>query len=134
MITKVKILIKQILQNIKQIIINFFTTCKTTIKLILQAYKKDYRHYICLALTLSFLALAIFYFRYAGGRIIESLNDIKTSAIYYVSELFELGLSSEITINNFTKMPFEMPFNLPNTWEEFKVAWKTYWVTSMIPY
>ena len=100
---------------------------KQKISGIVQAYKKDYRHYICSALTLVFIALAIFYFRYAGGRILESLNDIKTSAIYYASELFELNLANEVTINNFTKMPFEMPFNLPNTWEEFKVLWNIYW-------
>ena len=47
--------------------------------------------------------------------------------VFYVSELFELNLSGNITINDFTKQPFVLPWNLPNTWEEFKVLWKDYW-------
>ena len=87
----------------------------------------DYRHYICVAITLIFLLLAIFRFRYAPLRIWESLIDIKNSVIFYIAELFEFKINSEITINDFTKQPFEMPWNLPNTWEEFKVLWKQYW-------
>lgn len=47
--------------------------------------------------------------------------------VFYVSELFELNLSGNITINDFTKQPFVLPWNLPNTWEEFKLLWKDYW-------
>ncbi len=87
----------------------------------------DYRHYICILITLIFLLLAIFKFRYAPLRIWESLIDIKNSVIFYIAELFEFEINGEITINEFTKQPFEMPWNLPNTWEEFKVLWKQYW-------
>ena len=89
--------------------------------------KIDYRHYICVGITLIFLSLAIFYFRYGLPRIIESFIDLFNSAKYYVSELFDLNLSGKVTINDFTKQPFEMPWNLPKTWEEFKVLWKEYW-------
>ena len=89
--------------------------------------KIDYRHYICVGITLIFLSLAIFYFRYGLPRLIESFIDLFNSAKYYVSELFDLNLSGKVTINDFTNQPFEMPFNLPKTWEEFKVLWKGYW-------
>ena len=89
--------------------------------------KLDYRHYICSVITIGFVALAIFYFKFACARIVESLIDVKNSALYYVSELFELGIKANPTINNFTKTPFEMPFNLPNTWEEFVYWWERYW-------
>lgn len=89
--------------------------------------KIDYRHYICIGLTIIFLLLAIFYFKYAYIRIFESLKDLYTSFIYYINELFELELHGKITINEFSKTPFKMPFNLPNTWEEFKILWSNYW-------
>ena len=97
------------------------------IKKIWQAYKSDYRHWICLLITLGFAALAVFHFRYAGGRIWESFIDIKNSAVYYANELFELNLQGIITVNNLTAQPFTMPFNLPNTWEEFVILWNKYW-------
>ena len=97
------------------------------IEKIIQKFKHDYRHYICLFLTIIFLLFTVFYFKYAFPRLIESFIDLGTSAKFYVNELFELDMSCDITINNFTKQPFEMPFNLPNTWEEFKVLWNDYW-------
>ena len=92
-----------------------------------QLLKVDYRHYICVAITISFLLLTIFYFKFAFPRLIESFIDLWNSMVFYVSELFELNLSGNITINDFTKQPFVLPWNLPNTWEEFKVLWKDYW-------
>lgn len=89
--------------------------------------KSDYRHFICIAITIIFLLLSILVFRYAMPRLIETFTDIATSCVYYVNELFELNLHGKITVNDFSKMPFEMPFNLPNTWEEFKVLWSQYW-------
>ena len=68
--------------------------------------KIDYRHYICIGLTIIFLLLAIFYFKYAYIRIFESLKDLYTSFIYYINELFELELHGKITINEFSKTPF----------------------------
>ena len=92
-----------------------------------QLLKVDYRHYICITITIFFLLLAIFYFKYAFPRLIESFVDLETSAKYYFSELFELNLTGKITVNEFTKQPFVLPWNLPNTWEEFKVLWNDYW-------
>ena len=60
-------------------------------------------------------------------RLIESFVDLFSSTKFYISELFELNISGNITINDFTKQPFEMPFNLPSTWEEFKLLCHDYW-------
>ncbi len=92
-----------------------------------QTIKNDYRHWICISITLFFLLLAVFVFPYAFPRIIESCIDIGTSAKYYVSELFELNLKGELTVNGFSKLPFKKPFKLPSTWEEFQIAWGKYW-------
>lgn len=96
-------------------------------KLIGKIRSLDYRHYICLIITLCFLLLSVFYFKYGMLRILESLIDLKTSFIYYLNELFELDIKNTITINDFSKAPFKMPFNLPNTWEEFKLSFTNYW-------
>lgn len=90
--------------------------------------KLDYRHYICITLTLIFLLLAIFYFRNAHIRIFESFKDLYTSFIYYIAKLFEFEFHNKITINEFSKTPLKLPFNLPNTWEEFKLLWSNYWM------
>ena len=96
---------------------------KTKLK---QLLKINYRHYICVALTILFLLLAIFYFKYAHLRIYESIIDLYNSFKFYLSELFEFDLTVNITVNEFTKQPFIMPFNLPNTWEEFKRLMSSY--------
>lgn len=89
--------------------------------------KLDYKHYICIGITIIFLLFAVFYFKYAIFRIFESIIDLGTSFKFYISELFELNLTGKITVNNFSKQPFELPFNLPNTWDEFKILCSNYW-------
>ena len=88
--------------------------------------KIDYRHYILSSITFIFLCLSIFYFKYAFVRIIESIKDLGTSSIYYLKNLVDIK-DGQVTVNNFTKAPFEMPFNLPNTWDEFKDMTSSYW-------
>lgn len=94
--------------------------------LLIKLKNLDYRHYICIGITITFTLLSIFVFKYAFSRLIESFIDLGTSTKYYISELFELNLQGKITINDFTKQPFVLPWNLPNTWEEFKILCKDY--------
>lgn len=89
--------------------------------------KLNYRNYICIGITFIFLLFAVFYFKYAYLRIFESLIDLWTSFKFYINELFELNMTGKITVNDFSKQPFKMPFNLPNTWDEFKILWSNYW-------
>lgn len=79
--------------------------------------KLDYKHYICILITIIFLLFAVFYFKYAYLRIYETLIDLWTSLKFYISEFFDLNLHGAITVNDFSKLPFKMPFNLPNTWD-----------------
>ncbi len=89
--------------------------------------KIDYRHYICALITLGFLSLSIFYFKYADDRIIESFVDLKNSFLYYVNALFDLDLQGHVSVNDLSSCPFELPFNLPNNWDDFKIFWCDYW-------
>lgn len=97
------------------------------IKNYLNKLKNDYRHYICLGFIVLSLALIPFCFKYAHLRIAESLHDLADSCKYYISELFGFELSGTLSVNQFTSLPFELPFNLPRTWEEFASSFEGYW-------
>lgn len=87
----------------------------------------DYRHYICGGITVLFVILNIFVFRYSFPRIWESVVDLGTSIAFYFSELCGLNINVSPTVINFTSQPFKLPFNLPETWELFVVEWEKFW-------
>lgn len=104
------------MKNYKEKILNYINVVKS-----------DARHLICIVFTI-FLALFPFlFFVNAFPRLAESINDLWTSGIFYVNELFDLGVSGSLPVTELSKLPFEMPFNLPNTWDEFTVWWSDYW-------
>ncbi len=97
--------------------------------------KVDYRHFICVAITLLFVLLAIFVFPSALGRVVESVRDFGLSTAFYFCKMFGIETDITATVNDLPKMPF---FNLPNmpsspvpslpeTFDEFKVKWHEYW-------
>ncbi len=95
---------------------------------------KDYRHYICIAITLGFLGMG-FMFPNALPRLGEVFRDLGTSVVYYGYGLF--ADSAELsplrpTVNDmqaweFVPSPWEPISLFPWTWEEFKVLWHQYW-------
>ena len=111
--------IKDDIQQVKDGFKRFFAPIKRALK--------DYRHWICLAITLGFLALSIFYFTSADLRIFEAGRDLALSFAFYGAELLELDHGIRPTVVEFSSAPLEMPFFLPDTWEEFKVLWSDYW-------
>ena len=97
--------------------------------------KIDYRHFICVVITLLFVLLAIFVFPSALGRIIESVRDFGLSIAFYFCKMFGIENSVTATVNDLPKMPFfdlpNMPSSpvpsLPETFEGFKIKWQEYW-------
>ena len=89
--------------------------------------KLNYRHFIWIGAIAISLALIPFCFQYAHLRIAEACVDLYNSAKYYISELLNLGWTGEITVNNFTGQPFNLPLNLPRTWDEFCDNMSGYW-------
>ena len=95
----------------------------------------DYRHFICIAITLGFVALGVFEFFGAVGRLIESGRDIGLSAAYYFCELFQIPHNISPTVNDFPKIPFfdfgvdtETPaIPIPEDWQGFTEKWSLYW-------
>ena len=104
--------------------------------------KIDYRHIICVLITLGFVALGIFRFFGCIGRIIESVRDCGLSVAYYFCEIFEIPHHITPTVNELPKIPFfDFPSQtpdvptvpvvpsvpLPDNWEKFKIKWSAYW-------
>ena len=97
----------------------------------------DYRHIICIAITIGFVALGVLEFFGAVGRLIESGRDIGLSAAYYFCELFQIPHDITPTVNDFPKIPFfgfmggaEAPaVPIPEDWKGFTEKWSLYWHT-----
>ena len=96
----------------------------------------NYRHIICIFITIGFLACGVFVFPFALGRLIEGGRDFGLSVAYYFCEVFGIPHSITPTVNNLPQVPFfpsvpDMPSTptttLPNTWDGFKVSWAAYW-------
>jgi len=89
--------------------------------------KIDYRHYICFSALALSVGLTFACFPFAFGRLLEAFADVFTSFVNYFAAIFEFKTSVAPTVVERSAMPFVMPWNLPNTWEEFQVAWTRYW-------
>ena len=98
--------------------------------------KFDYRHIICIAITLAFLSCAFFVFPSALGRIIEGGRDFGLSIAYYFAELFGISHNIVPTVNELPEMPFFPSYGgetvLPSVpvaddWEQFKTDFTAYW-------
>ena len=91
----------------------------------------DYRHYICVGITLVSLACG-FLFPNALPRIGESFRDLAFSAVYYFTELFELDPLLYPTVSampswQWAESPWDKLTLFPYEWEEFKLLWNKYW-------
>ncbi len=89
--------------------------------------KINYRHYICIGITALFVVMSVFVFPHAFGRFVESLKDVCNSVVYFFETLVFDESERSVTVTEFSQMPFELPLNLPNTWDEFKLRFSDYW-------
>lgn len=87
----------------------------------------DYRHYICLVITLGFVACTVFLFPSAFGRVVEGGRDLGLSVAYYFCELFRIPYTFTPTVNELPTFSMPSWSPLPPTWEEFQAAWGEYW-------
>lgn len=86
----------------------------------------NYRHYICIAITLGFIACAFLLFPSAFGRIVEGGRDFGLSIAYYFCELFYIPHGITPTVNNLPSYGSDGTF-LPDTYEGFASDWSKYW-------
>ncbi len=94
----------------------------------------DYRHIICIAITLGCLACSVFLYSGALGRLIEGGRDFGLSVGYYFCEIFGIQHNITPTVNDLPKIPFfdfiQTPAPstpLPDTADGFQSAWVRYW-------
>ena len=87
--------------------------------------KIDYRHFIAIFITLTFLLLSIFVYKNSFIRLKESLIDIWTSLQCYVNSFTDNSLNVEPTVVNISNLDITIFF--PFTWEEFKVLLGVWW-------
>ena len=101
---------------------------------LIKTVRSDYRHYICIGITLVFLGLG-FLFPNALPRVAETFRDLGTSFVYYIYGIFFDDLEScpvipyvtQIQSWEFTEAIWEPLKIFPWTWEEFKILWVEFW-------
>lgn len=104
--------------------------------------KIDYRHYICVAITVAIIIGGVFAFPNAFGRLAESVRDFGLSVGYSFCEMFGIEHNISPTINSLPKVPFfplppvlegQAPnVSLPDTWNDFFANCRSYcqlWAT-----
>lgn len=84
----------------------------------------DYRHYVCIVLTLGFFACGVFFIP-SVLRLIESGRDLGLSAAYYFCEMAGIphGIAPTVT----EKSAYPAQVFLPFTFDEFGEKWHLYW-------
>ena len=96
--------------------------------------REDYRHGICIGITLLFFGLG-FLFPNALPRLGEAFRDVGTSLIYYFYGLFADNPDAcpipatvlQVQSWEWAESPWEPLRLFPWTWAEFKVLWRQYW-------
>ena len=103
-----------------------------SMKAYLREWKSDYRHYICIAITIISLGFG-FLFPNSLPRLAETVRDLGISIAYYFCELFlPYGNPINPTVTQMPTWKFAesiwKPLQLfPFTWEEFQALWSQYW-------
>lgn len=96
----------------------------------------DYRHIICIGITLAFILCGVFLYSGAFGRLIEGGRDFGLSVGYYFCEIYGIPHNITPTVNDLPKIPFfdftpappSTPSTpLPDTWTDFQSEWAQYW-------
>ena len=94
----------------------------------------DYRHILCMAITLGIVSLGVFAFPNTLGRTVESVRDLGFSIGYFFAELFGVEHTITPTVTELAKIPFfdfhvsSTPSTpLPDTWTGFQSSWVEYW-------
>lgn len=94
----------------------------------------DYRHFICIGITISFIICSAFVFPTAFGRLIEGFRDLGLSVAFYFSRLIGMPDSISPSVTELPKIPFfgitdsTLPsIFLPETWVGFKSDFVSFW-------
>ena len=99
-------------------------------KCVLSFFKKiDYRHYICVGISVAFILINIFCFPYTFPRLGEAFRDFGLSIGYHYANVLQLETDIVPTVTALSDMPFTLSDKVPQTWDIFKEKWHLYWQT-----
>lgn len=91
----------------------------------------DYRHIICIIITVFIGGGLGYLFRASFLRLYEALKDFGLCVAYYFCELFEIEYSFNLGINNISdKLP---KIKFPIDWEGFKASFLAFWANFKDP-
>lgn len=90
--------------------------------------KLDYRHYICVGITIAFALTNAFVFPYTFPRLWESIRDFGLSIAYYFLKMAKVD-GVYPTVIEYSAMPFSLSDKVPKDWGAFKESWNLYWTT-----
>lgn len=102
------------------------------LKIHFQKWKRDYRHFICIGITLVSIGFG-FLFPNSLPRLVETVRDLGVSIAYYFCGLFVPDANPiNPTVTAMPSWQFAdsvwQPLELfPFTWEEFKALWGEFW-------
>ncbi len=99
----------------------------------------DYRHILCVLITLGFVACSAFVFPTAFGRLIEGFRDFGVSVGVYFTRIIGMPNAVTPTVTELPKIPLfgltdsTLPsIFLPETWEGFKADFVAFWNSSSV--
>lgn len=95
-------------------------------KKIFRMFKNDYRHFICLGITIVCLLFTFFRFDTAFVRLWEAIRDFGLSIAYYVTELFFEPGTVTPTVTQFSSVTWKEVLHLPENWTGFESELKVY--------
>ncbi len=86
----------------------------------------DYRHYICIGITVAFVCVTVFCFLSSVFRLFDAAESFGTSIAYYFCTL--CGFPEAVT-PTVTQMPSASVEWFPSSFVEFQADWNAYWQT-----
>ncbi len=92
----------------------------------------NYRHYLCILITIGSVLCTAFLFTNSINRIIESCRDFGLSMAYYFCELFGIDHNITATVTSLPSLSLfpttgAATVDIPETWEIFKQSFVAYW-------
>ncbi|MBQ8749241.1 MAG: hypothetical protein IJZ29_02065 [Clostridia bacterium] len=87
---------------------------------------RNYKHLICIVVTLAFIACSLLIFSDAFIRMGEVFTDLWTSTKYFFYELFAPTNKVTATVTQYSNINYPTLFGLPETWAEFKTLFNDF--------
>lgn len=91
--------------------------------------RKNYLHFVCVALIAFSAVLAIFKYDISFDRFCQSCLDLKNSAVFFFCKLFKNITDKPITVTDMPEIDLSelLPFDFSSAGEKFEGFWGAFW-------